>query len=114
MDTGDVVLTPGWFNHGHGHDGDAPAYWFDGLDVPLTHLFELTFFEEHPEEDEPAVPAAGALTTNELAAAALTLMPDLEPLMELLAVSVAVTDWVPAVFRVMLKVWIPALAAVKV
>ena len=58
MDAGDVVLTPGWFYHGHGHDGDAPAYWFDGLDVPLTHLFELTFFEENPERYAPAVSVA--------------------------------------------------------
>jgi gentisate 1,2-dioxygenase len=55
MDAGDVLLTPGWFYHGHGHDGDAPAYWFDGLDVPLTHLFELTFFEENPQRYAPAV-----------------------------------------------------------
>ena len=58
MDAGDVVLTPGWFYHGHGHDGDGPAYWFDGLDVPLTHLFELTFFEEHPQRYEPVVSVA--------------------------------------------------------
>ena len=50
METGDVVLTPGWCWHGHGHDGDQPAYWFDGLDVPLTHLLEPMFFEEHPQK----------------------------------------------------------------
>ena len=50
METGDVVLTPGWCWHGHGHDGDRPAYWFDGLDVPLTHLLEPMFFEEHPQK----------------------------------------------------------------
>lgn len=49
METGDVVLTPGWHWHGHGHDGDEPAYWFDGLDVPLTHLLEPMFFEDHPD-----------------------------------------------------------------
>ncbi len=48
METGDIVLTPGWCWHGHGHDGDKPAYWLDGLDVPLTHLLEPMFFEEHP------------------------------------------------------------------
>ena len=48
METGDIVLTPGWCWHGHGHDGDRPAYWLDGLDVPLTHLVEPMFFEEHP------------------------------------------------------------------
>jgi gentisate 1,2-dioxygenase len=50
METGDVVLTPGRCWHGHGHDGDRPAYWFDGLDVPLTHLLESMFFEEHPQK----------------------------------------------------------------
>lgn len=53
METGDVVLTPGWSWHGHGHDGDKQAYWFDGLDVPLTHLLEPMFFEEHPAGIEP-------------------------------------------------------------
>jgi gentisate 1,2-dioxygenase len=52
METGDVVLTPGWCWHGHGHDGDKPAYWFDGLDVPLTHLLEPMFFQEHPQKHE--------------------------------------------------------------
>ena len=45
-------LTPGWCWHGHGHDGDQPAYWFDGLDVPLTHLLEPMFFQEHPQKHE--------------------------------------------------------------
>lgn len=49
METGDIVLTPGWCWHSHGHDGDRPAYWLDGLDVPLTHLLEPMFFEEHPD-----------------------------------------------------------------
>jgi len=53
METGDVVLTPGWCWHGHGHDGDQPAYWFDGLDVPLTRLLEPMFYEEHPEKYQP-------------------------------------------------------------
>lgn len=48
METGDIVLTPGWCWHGHGHDGTEQAYWFDGLDVPLTHLLEPMFFDEHP------------------------------------------------------------------
>jgi gentisate 1,2-dioxygenase len=52
METGDVVLTPGWSWHSHGHDGDQPAYWMDGLDVPLTHMLEPMFFEEHPDEFE--------------------------------------------------------------
>src|SRR5262249_41819649 len=50
METGDVVLTPGWCWHGHGHEGERAAYWFDGLDVPLTQLLEPMFYEEHPEK----------------------------------------------------------------
>lgn len=53
METGDIVLTPGWSWHGHGHDGADQAYWFDGLDVPLTQLLEPMFFEEHPLGFEP-------------------------------------------------------------
>ena len=60
METGDVVLTPGWFWHGHGHDGDRPAYWIDGLDVPLMHLLEPVFFEEHPNRYEKIVSVAAA------------------------------------------------------
>jgi len=52
METGDVVLTPGWCWHEHGHDGDEPAYWLDGLDVPLAKLMEAIFYEEHPDRYE--------------------------------------------------------------
>jgi len=55
METGDVVLTPGWHWHSHGHDGDRPAYWLDGLDVPLTQLLEPMFYEEHPDRLERQV-----------------------------------------------------------
>ena len=58
METGDVVLTPGWFWHGHGHDGDSPAYWIDGLDVPLMRLIEPVFFQEHPDRYEKVVSVA--------------------------------------------------------
>jgi gentisate 1,2-dioxygenase len=47
---GDVLLTPGGMWHGHGHDGAAPAYWIDFLDVPLVHLLEPMFFEPYPGE----------------------------------------------------------------
>lgn len=49
MESGDIVLTPGWCWHGHGHDGDEPAYWLDGLDVPLTLMLEPMFFEVHAD-----------------------------------------------------------------
>ena len=53
METGDVVLTPGWCWHEHGHDGDEPAYWFDGLDVPLVRTLENMFFEDNPVPFDP-------------------------------------------------------------
>lgn len=60
METGDVVLTPGWFWHGHGHDGDRPGYWFDGLDIPLIHHLETDSFEPHPDRHEKVVSVAAA------------------------------------------------------
>src|SRR5579863_10395898 len=53
METGDVVLTPGWCWHEHGHDGDEPAYWFDGLDVPLVRALENMFYEDNPVRFDP-------------------------------------------------------------
>jgi gentisate 1,2-dioxygenase len=53
MNSGDVVLTPGNCWHGHGHAGDAPAYWLDCLDVPLGHLLETMYFMPHPDGIEP-------------------------------------------------------------
>lgn len=52
MDAGDVVLTPGGHYHGHGHEGDAPSYWLDCLDVPLTYLLEPMYFQPYPEHYE--------------------------------------------------------------
>ncbi len=56
---------------------------------------------------------AGAPTASELAAAGLMAIPVSLPLMDPLAVSVAVRDWVAAVFRVALKVYTPASPALK-
>src|ERR1700738_1410376 len=53
METGDVVLTPGWCWHEHGHDGDEPAYWFDGLDGPFGRTLENLFFEDNPVPFDP-------------------------------------------------------------
>lgn len=55
METGDIVLTPGGNWHGHGHDGEAQAFWFDCLDIPLVHLLEPMSYREHPEHWEREV-----------------------------------------------------------
>ena len=53
MESGDVVLTPSGHWHGHGHEGDEPAYWLDCLDVPLTYLLEPMYFQPFPQVFEP-------------------------------------------------------------
>lgn len=50
MRTGDFLLTPGGSWHSHYNDGTENAYWIDVLDVPLVHLLEPMFFDEHPDE----------------------------------------------------------------
>ena len=54
MESGDIVLTPGGSWHGHGHDGNEPACWLDGLDIPLTHLLEPMFYEPYPDRYQSA------------------------------------------------------------
>lgn len=55
MESGDIVLTPGNHWHGHGHDGDEQAFWFDCLDLPLVHLIEPMRAEDHPQQWEERI-----------------------------------------------------------
>jgi gentisate 1,2-dioxygenase len=55
MHPGDVLLTPASAWHSHYNEGSRNAYWIDILDVPLVHLLEPMFFEEHPERYQPIV-----------------------------------------------------------
>jgi len=45
MATGDFIITPSWAWHGHGHEGDGPMVWLDGLDNGLLNLLDTTFVE---------------------------------------------------------------------
>jgi gentisate 1,2-dioxygenase len=54
MEPGDVLLTPNWRWHGHKNEASSDALWIDFLDVPLIHLLEPMFFEQHPDWLEPA------------------------------------------------------------
>lgn len=45
MSRGDFLLTPGWNFHGHHNESDQPMAWIDGLDIPLVHYTDTTFFE---------------------------------------------------------------------
>ncbi len=43
MEVGDVVLTPPWTWHDHGHEGSAPVIWMDVLDHPLVVPYDISY-----------------------------------------------------------------------
>lgn len=45
MSAGDLLITPNWSWHGHGHDGSGPMIWLDGLDAPMVSTLRLVFAE---------------------------------------------------------------------
>lgn len=47
VEPGDLVLTPNWQWHDHGHEGGAePMVWLDGLDFPFVNALRPIFYEE--------------------------------------------------------------------
>ena len=38
MRPGDFIITPSWTWHDHGHPGDEPVVWMDGLDNRIVHM----------------------------------------------------------------------------
>jgi gentisate 1,2-dioxygenase len=59
MQPGDFVLTPSWTWHDHGNEGDGPAIWLDGLDVPIVNLFDTSFADHYPDTTQPVVKQEG-------------------------------------------------------
>ena len=53
MEPGDLILTPSWVWHDHGHEGDVPVVWLDGLDIPLVRHLGPVFAEPYPEAEFP-------------------------------------------------------------
>jgi gentisate 1,2-dioxygenase len=53
MKPGDFIITPAWAWHDHGHEGDRPVVWMDGLDIPMVAAFGPLFFEIHPADQAP-------------------------------------------------------------
>ncbi len=53
MEEGDLILTPSYTWHDHGHEGSKPMIWMDGLDVGLVRNFAASFFEGFSEEAFP-------------------------------------------------------------
>ncbi|MET7518660.1 cupin domain-containing protein [Streptomyces sp. NPDC005480] len=52
MRRGDFLPQAGWHWHGHHNASDRPMAWIDGLDIPLQHYADSTFFEFGPDEVE--------------------------------------------------------------
>ncbi|GAC1402961.1 MAG: gentisate 1,2-dioxygenase [Candidatus Velthaea sp.] len=57
MERGDVVLTPSWTWHDHGHEGAQPMVWLDGLDLPMYQHIPANFAQPYETERYPAEPA---------------------------------------------------------
>jgi gentisate 1,2-dioxygenase len=52
MKEGDFLLTEQYCWHEHGHEGDGPMIWLDGLDIPFVRMMNATFFEPHPNQTQ--------------------------------------------------------------
>jgi gentisate 1,2-dioxygenase len=59
MEPGDLILTPSWVWHDHGHEGDVPVVWLDGLDIPLIRHLGPMFIETYPDEFHPETYRSG-------------------------------------------------------
>jgi len=56
LERGDFVINPPGYWHDHGSEGDSPAMWMDGLDVPITNYLDASFFD-HDESEMQEVTA---------------------------------------------------------
>lgn len=54
MKKGDLILTPSWHWHDHGHEGQGPMIWLDGLDIPLLQALPVNFVEEYEDHRYPS------------------------------------------------------------
>lgn len=59
MEPGDLILTPSWVWHDHGHEGTEPVVWLDGLDIPMIRYMGPVFAEPFPDGTHPAGPPVG-------------------------------------------------------
>ncbi|KAI9482733.1 MAG: RmlC-like cupin domain-containing protein [Benjaminiella poitrasii] len=54
MEKGDVILTPPWTWHDHGHEGDDVMIWLDGLDLPIFQNIPVNFAESFEDRRYPS------------------------------------------------------------
>ncbi len=64
MEPGDFIITPSWTWHDHGHEGEMPVVWLDGLDIPLIRTVGSIFVEHYPDERFPEGPPPGDSLTR--------------------------------------------------
>jgi gentisate 1,2-dioxygenase len=50
MSRGDLILTPSWQWHEHGHEGDKPVVWLDILDLPIVYYMEASYHVDGPRQ----------------------------------------------------------------
>ena len=60
MRPGDFIITPSWTWHDHGHPGDEPVVWLDGLDIQTVQTFGAQFQENYHEEVQPVTKGEGS------------------------------------------------------
>ena len=60
MHPGDLILTPSWTWHDHGHDVAEPVVWLDGLDLRIVQAFGAQFSENHPQGIQPVSRSEGS------------------------------------------------------
>ncbi len=53
MEAGDLILTPQWAWHDHGHEGDIPSIWIDVHDFPFTNHLGSIFYQPYGQLQQP-------------------------------------------------------------
>lgn len=67
MEVGDFLLTPSLHWHEHGHEGEGPMIWLDGLDSPLISRLNQYIIDEAGEQREVEKPMPSAYVQGMLA-----------------------------------------------
>lgn len=53
MERGDFIITPPMCWHDHGHEGEGPVVWLDGLDLPLVRAFDASWVSATKPAETP-------------------------------------------------------------
>jgi gentisate 1,2-dioxygenase len=59
MRYGDFIITPPGTWHDHGNQTKDPMIWLDCLDIPIVTLFDTSFVEHHPQDEQPITRKTG-------------------------------------------------------